>query len=290
MTETDKGTQLEGKVAVITGAGSGIGRATALLFLDQGAQVVAADKNPETLQATADIATQQGTGTALATLQGDVTDEAHIQALMQRAADEFGGLHAVFNNAGAGGVFGDLDKLDGEMWDRTFQILVKSVFLGMKHALAHMTGGGSIINTASVASMTGGGAPLCYSACKAAVRHMSRVAAQELGARGIRVNSVSPGLINTPLIPSETATVAERVEFMRQPLQQIGSPEDIARGVLWLASDASGFVTGTNLVIDGGATAQGLHLFDLDAERGSPLAQMAGMTFGNTGEEPIAFG
>ena len=283
---TENACSLQGRVAVVTGAGSGIGRATTLMFLENGAQVVAADKNADTLRATQDIAVQRGWASQVASLAGDVTDEAHISALMDLAVSKFGQLDIAFNNAGAGGVFGPITELHADEWDRTFAILVRSVFLGIKHAARHMTKGGSIINTGSVAGMTGGGAPVCYSACKSAVIHLSRTAAQELGPKGIRINSISPGLIHTPLI-ADTISFEDRLLKLRQALKRSGIAEDIAKAALYLASDLSGFVTGTNQVVDGGITAEGLNLFE-DAEL--MQAKASNMTFGNTGEEPVLRG
>ncbi len=251
---------LQDKVAVITGGCSGIGLATVELFAAEGALVVVAD-----------IADERGA--ALAARLGDtvhfqhcdVMDEGQIAAAMQAAADRFGRLDIVFNNAGAGGTRATIEEMTGELWDRTQALLLRSVALGMRYAVPHMKArGGAIVNTASIAALEAGAAPIAYSAAKAGVLHLSHVAAAELSRYGIRVNAICPGFILTEIFTSAfdlTANAAAQVNAglhavspMAQPLAIPGTPDHIARACLYLASDASAFVTGTHLVVDGGIT------------------------------------
>jgi NAD(P)-dependent dehydrogenase (short-subunit alcohol dehydrogenase family) len=274
--------RLEGKVALITGGASGIGLGTVELFLAEGAKVVAAD-----LQDEKGAVLQQRFPGRLAYVRCDVTLEADIEAACARAKSEFGGLDVLFNNAGTGGMPGGVAELTAEGWDATFALLVRGPALGMRHALPLMLarGGGSIINTASIAGLQAGWGPLAYSTAKAAVVHMSRVAAAELSPQGIRVNAICPGLIATsifgtaiglprPVADQMAARVAENAAIA-QPVKKPGLPEDIARAALYLASDESAFVTGTHMVVDGGITVGSRHAWDPAA--GSPFAQIFGM-------------
>src|SRR5262245_53063158 len=195
------GERLKDKVAIITGGASGIGRASALRFLAEGARVVIADVQAdaaaETLQAAAAIAPRE----RCCFERCDVSSEPEVAALVQRALHEFGRLDCMFNNAGIVGAVGALAETTVAAWDRTFEVLVRSVFLGIKHAApALQERGGSIINTASVAGLNAGAGPTAYSACKAAVISISRSAAVELAPARIRVNALCPGLILTPIL------------------------------------------------------------------------------------------
>jgi NAD(P)-dependent dehydrogenase (short-subunit alcohol dehydrogenase family) len=275
--------KLDGKVALITGGASGIGLGTVELFLAEGASVVCAD-----LQDAKGAILEQRFPGRLAYVHCDVTEEADIAAACARAESAFGGLDVLFNNAGAPGMMGGVEDLTAAGWDATFAVLVRGPALGMRHALPLMLarGGGSIINTASIAGLQAGWGPLAYSTAKAAVIHMSRCAAAELSPRGIRVNAICPGLIATSIfgaavgLPREAADqmaalVAENAA-VAQPVKKPGLPADIARAALYLASDDSAFVTGTHLVVDGGITVGGRHAWDPAA--GSPFAQILGMT------------
>ena len=275
--------RLENKVALITGGASGIGLGTVELFLAEGAKVVAAD-----LQDEKGAVLQQRFPGRLAYVRCDVTHEADIEAACARAKSEFGGLDVLFNNAGTGGMPGGVAELTAEGWDATFALLVRGPALGMRHALPLMLarGGGSIINTASIAGLQAGWGPLAYSTAKAAVVHMSRVAAAELSPQGIRVNAICPGLIATsifgtaiglprPVADQMAARVAENAAIA-QPVKKPGLPEDIARAALYLASDESAFVTGTHMVVDGGITVGSRHSWDPSA--GSPFAQIFGFS------------
>ncbi len=252
--------RLDGKVAVITGAASGIGRATAIRFAGEGAAVVIADLNDEGGEAAVrDCKENAGRAVFQKT---DVSAEAEIKALIARAIKEFGRLDIMFNNAGLGGAIGPIDETTVENWDKSMAILLRSVFLGMKFAIPEMrkAGGGSIISTASVAGLRGGAGPHAYSAAKAAVINLTRSVALEVGKDRIRVNCICPGGINTPLINTRLPggeAVAEQFLALIQPIPRAGHPHDIAAMALFLASDDSEWVTGTAMVVDGGLTAGG---------------------------------
>lgn len=280
--------RLSGKVALITGAASGIGLGTLELFLAEGAKVVAADLQDEKGQ----ILRQRFPDT-VRYVRCDVTSETDLAEAVALAERDFGGLHVLFNNAGAVGAPGNVADVDVEAWDATFALLVRGPAVAMKHALPAMqrAGGGSIINTASVAGLQAGFGPLAYSAAKAAVIHMTRSAAAALARHRVRVNAICPGLIATSIfgaargLPREVADqmAAQIVEFSPkvQPIPKAGLPTDIAKAALFLASDDSEFVTGTHLVVDGGITIGGRHAWDPDAV--SPFATMFG-ALGETGQ------
>ena len=275
--------RLQNKIAFVTGACSGIGLATAELFVAQGAQVLAAD-----IQDAAGAALEARHPGRLKYAHCDVTQPAQIQAAITRAVAEFGALDIVFNNAGAGGQRGGLDEMTLEGWDQTMNLLLRSVMCGTLYALPHLKarGGGAIVNTASVSALAAGYAPLAYSTAKAAVLHFSKLAAADLARYRIRVNAVVPGMIATAIFGAGfgldreasqqlAATLAERGGSL-QPAGRTGRPEDIAEAVLYLASDAAGFVTGTHLVVDGGLTIGTRASWDPDAPR--PLQEALGLT------------
>jgi NAD(P)-dependent dehydrogenase (short-subunit alcohol dehydrogenase family) len=252
--------RLDGKVAVITGAASGIGRGTAIRFAGEGAAVVIADLNVEGGEAAVRDCRENG-GRAVFQ-KTDVSLEAEVKAAVARAVKEFGRLDIMYNNAGLGGAVGPIDETTVENWDKTMAMLLRSVFLGMKFAIPEMrkAGGGSIISTASVAGLRGGAGPHGYSAAKAAVINLTRSVALEVGKDRIRVNCICPGGINTPLINTRLPggeAVAEQFLAQIQPIPRAGHPQDIAAMALFLASDDSEWVTGTAMVVDGGLTAGG---------------------------------
>ena len=250
--------RLDGKVGVITGGASGIGLATVQCFLDEGARVVVADMNEANGEACIAANESAGRGDRVRFIRTDVAAEADVEAMIACAVAEFGQLDVLFNNAGVGGAFGALTELHIDDWNYSFNVLVGGVFLGLKHGARQMIKqgwGGSIINTGSVAGVLGGAGPVCYSAAKAAVNHLTRAAAIELAPHGIRVNNVLPGTISTPLMhggrPDE---VGARMTPLI-PMGRLGQPEDIAAGVLFYASDDSTYVTGDSTMIDGGLVA-----------------------------------
>ena len=279
--------RLQDKVAVITGAGSGIGKETALLFLEHGAKVILADINQESLEETFEIIKQKKLDAEASISITDVSSENDVENMINLAVDRFGALHILFNNAGIGGAVGPITHINADEWDKSFQILLKSVFLGSKYAARIMKknpSGGSIINTASLAGMGGGSGPLAYSAAKAGVINFCKNAAIELGEFKIRVNAISPGTINTPLL----ATAIEDSK-LEQPIKDFGMPIDIAYTVLFLASDESRFITGINLCVDGGLTLDNSGLMIDAAEHYSKMGieRVVGMNMGSTGIESV---
>lgn len=278
--------RLEGRVAVITGGASGIGRATVHRFLDDGAAVVAADLNPSSISDLESEVSASGAAGRLRVVRADVTDEGAVSATIDAAVESFGRLDCVFNNAGVGGAFGALTELEVEDWDYTFEVLVRGVFLGLKHGARAMRAqgtGGTIINTASVAGLSGGAGPQAYSAAKSAVINLTKSAALELAPDRIRVNAICPGIIMTPLLHRGRETeVGARIDGI-QPWPDRGDPEHIAGAAAFLASDDSMFVTGHALVVDGGLTAAGPNLGTVLPTR--PVGGgLVGVNRGSTGE------
>lgn len=279
--------RLNGKVAVITGGASGMGRSTVLRFLREGARVVIADYNERTGADTLAAAAAEGLGAHARFIKVDVAREQDIEAMFACAVDSFGGVDIVFNNAGVGGAIGPLTETTVADWDYTFDVLAKGVFLGIKHAARIMRAqgrGGAIINTASVAGLSGDAGPLVYSAAKAAVISLTQSAAVELGPDRIRVNAICPGFIATPLASggNEDST---RVAFAKsQPWPDYGRGDHIAGAALFLASDDSEFVTGEALIVDGGLTAAGPELSKKFPRSSARNAKVSGVTKGSTGD------
>ena len=250
---------LRGMPALITGAASGIGRATALVFAREGAPVALVDLDAERGEAVVREITAGG-GRAIF-IRGDVSRADDCERAVREAAGELGGLRILFNNAGIirRSTIVDLSEAD---WDRVIDVNVKSIFLMSRCAipLLERAGGGSIINTASGWGIVGGPKAAVYCASKGAVVLLTKAMAIDHGPAGIRVNCVCPGDIDTPMLRSEAEQLGEPAErFLaeaaRRPLSRLGLPEDIAEAVLWLAGDASSFVTGSALVVDGGGLA-----------------------------------
>jgi NAD(P)-dependent dehydrogenase (short-subunit alcohol dehydrogenase family) len=250
---------LPGKVALITGAASGIGRATAVLFARQGAAVALVDVNENAGQAAAQEIT--GGGGRARFISADVTHAADCQRAVETAVAAFGRLDIVFNNAGIIRRASVLDTTEEE-WDRVMAVNVKAIFLMSKYAVPHLAraGGGVIINSSSGWGLVGGQKAAAYCASKGAVVLLTKAMALDHGADNIRVNCVCPGDTDTPMLRNEAAQLGEPEErFLQEaahrPLRRIGKPEDIAQAVLYLASEASSFVSGAVLVVDGGGTA-----------------------------------
>jgi len=279
--------RLAGRVAAITGGASGMGKATVHRFLAEGARVVVADLNDENGKGTVAEAEAAGAGDRVRYVHTDVASEPDVEAMIATAVEDFGRLDIVFNNAGLGGAFGPLTDIDVDDWNYTFAVLCTGVFLGIKHGARAMKAqgeGGSIINTASVAGLSGGAGPQVYSAAKAAVVNLTQTAAVELASHHIRVNAICPGGINTPLVHrGDPEAMAARLDTL-QPWPRHGTGDDIAGAALFLASHDSEFVTGHALVVDGGLTAAGPRL---NASRLSELemGRVTGVNRGSTGQE-----
>lgn len=250
--------RLSGKTAIITGGASGIGAATAQLFVEEGARVLIADTQTERGEALAGRL-----GDAAAFRRVDVTREDDLREAVADAVKRWDRLDCIYNNAGFGGALGSIETTTVEEFDLTFDVLLKGVFLGIKHAAPVMRaqGSGSIISTASVAGLKTGESPHLYSVAKAAVIHLTRSVALELGEYGIRVNCICPGIVATPLAAGSSKASDASLKKLAaalaksQALGRVGQPEDIARAALWLASDDSEWVTGHAQVVDGGAFA-----------------------------------
>ncbi|MEC9248040.1 MAG: SDR family oxidoreductase [Pseudomonadota bacterium] len=258
--------RLANKVAVITGGGSGIGRSTVLRFLQEGSKVVFADYNAESGRQVLDEAVDLGFVDQVRFIKTDVAEESDIIAMFRRAEEDFGSLDIVFNNAGVGGAIGPVWELDIEDWDYTFDVLVKGVFLGIKHGskvLRKQGRGGAIINTASIAGISGGCGPLSYSAAKAAVINLTRSASVQLAPDRIRVNAICPGFILSGLTASKNRPIEESAAKLdtKQPYPDHGTGDDIAGTALFLASEDSRFVNGEAIIVDGALTALGPDLW-----------------------------
>ncbi len=251
-------TRLAGRTAIITGGASGIGAASARLFVAEGAQVLIADLQQDRGEALA-----EELGSAAAFFKTDVSRESDVRGAVEDAVKRWDRLDCIYNNAGFGGALGPIEETTVEEFDITFDVLVKGVFLGIKHAAPVMRrqGGGSIISTASVAGLKTGESPHLYSVAKAAVIHLTKSVDLELGQHGIRVNCICPGIVATPLAAGRSNASADELAKLShvlrnaQAIGRIGQPEDIARAAVWLASDESSWVTGTAQVVDGGANA-----------------------------------
>ena len=250
--------RVEGKVALITGGGSGIGRATALLFGREGAKVVVADYNAEGGERT--VKTIRDAGGMAIFHTADVSNPQDVDGLMHKVVETYGRLDCAFNNAGIEGQMGNTPECSLENWNRVIAINLTGVFLCMKYEIPLMLkhGGGSIVNTASAAGLVGLAGGPAYVAAKHGVAGLTKTAALEFAQKGIRVNAVCPGFIRTPMVERvlDKGTFSEEQIFAAEPMHRMGKPEEIAEAVLWLCSDASSFVTGLPMPVDGGYVAQ----------------------------------
>ena len=250
--------RLEGKTAIVTGAASGIGRATSILFAQHGARVVCVDRAAE-IDATADAIRKAG-GQAIA-LNRDVSKEADVEEFVQAAVKQFGGLDVCYANAGISGGLPNMDELTMEDWHRVLNVNLIGAFLTVKHASRVMIKAkkGSIICTASVAGIRSGAGGITYSASKAGVINMVTTIANQLGGSGVRINAICPGLIETgmtkPLFDRARERGSEHKIGQLNPLRRYGKPEEIAGAALFLASDDSSYVNGIALPVDGGLSS-----------------------------------
>ena len=274
---------LKGKVAVITGAASGIGLAGVETFIAAGARVIAGDIQDEKGKA---LETRFGPD-KLRFVHCDVTDMGELKAIMDAAPAAFGSLDIVWNNAGHGGTPTSVEELDLDGYDQTMSLLLKQVFAGTKFAIPHMKAkGGAIINTSSISAVSAGYAPITYSVAKKGVAHFSKLAAAELAKYKIRVNAILPGFIATSIFGASLGLPREVADQMAemlaqaggkmQPIGRVGKGTDIAEMAAFLASDAAEFITGGEFLVDGGMTVGPRHSWDETAA--SPVLESLGIS------------
>jgi NAD(P)-dependent dehydrogenase (short-subunit alcohol dehydrogenase family) len=255
--------RVEGKVALVTGGASGIGRATALTFAREGAKLVVADMNEEGGHQTVHMITEQG-GEAIF-VQVDVTSANAVEAMISKTVETYGRLDCAHNNAGISGfgIAGDAYTLTAEYpeerWHQVIAVNLTGVWLCMKYEIPQMLhqGGGTIVNTASAAGLVGTRGTSAYVASKHGVVGLTKTAALEYAQQGIRVNCVCPGVIETPMTARGLSDPERRARIIAmEPIGRVGTPEEVAEAVVWLCSDAASFVTGHTMTIDGGFVAQ----------------------------------
>jgi xanthoxin dehydrogenase len=272
--------RLPGQVAVITGGASGLGEATVRLFVAEGARVVISDVQDEAGKALA-----EELGEAACYQRTDVSREQDIAAAVDGAVSRWGRLDCVFNNAGIVGAIGPIDETPAEEYDATMAILLRGVFLGMKHAARVMKpqGSGTILCTSSIAGLQGGLGPHVYAAAKAALIGLTRNVAAELGAFGIRVNCIAPGNMATPMVadvfsgnPDDVASIEKGLSSLSPLRNRPGLAVDIAQAALWLASDGAGYVSGHTLTVDGGLTTGSSNRTPAIFQKHSPMIRERG--------------
>ena len=275
---------MTGQVALVTGGASGMGRATVARFLDRGFAVVIADLNEKVAQEALAAFGDQGAADRVTFVRTDVSAEADFEAAVAKTVDTYGRIDVLVNAAGVGGAFGPLTEIEVEDWDYTFDVVLRSVFLGIKHAGRVMRAqgtGGAIVNFGSIGAYAAGIGLQPYSVAKAGVQHLTRMASLEFAPDRIRVNAVSPGIITTPLIgmtPDDLGPVVGSI----QPLPYAGVADHVAAVVSFLASDDAAFITGEVVTVDGGLMAAGPQLGDM-VNNNPALRGLVGVNRGSTG-------
>jgi NAD(P)-dependent dehydrogenase (short-subunit alcohol dehydrogenase family) len=247
-----------GKVALVTGAGSGIGRAAAELFAARGAKVVVAEMRPGAGRET--VARIASAGGDALFVETDVTQESAVKNMIEATIAHFGRLDCAFNNAGYGGTYMPFWELTAEEWDHTIDTTLKSAFLCMKHEIIHMlsAGGGAIVNTASGAGFIASPGMPAYTAAKHGVLGLMKVAAKELAGHNIRVNAICPGITDTPMMRAFIGNDAalEKLMMDTSPMGRMGRPEEMAEAAVWLCSDSASFVSGESMLVDGASVCR----------------------------------
>lgn len=275
--------------ALVTGAASGIGKATVQALLDSGWQVVGLDLNERAGGALKEEIQQTRFAESFEFMAGDVSLESDIENAVKLCLETFGSLDGLVNNAAIGGAFGQVTEIDVEDWDKTFHVVARGVFLGIKHgtqAMKRNESGGSIVNVASIAGTVGDAGPQAYSAAKASVIHMTRVFATEVGPDSIRVNSVSPGPTATPLNPRVMTGGLSPELAEVQPLPYACQPRHIASVIEFLLSPAAAMVSGQDIAVDGGLLAAGPRLGDVLGSNPRRV-EVTGLMSGNTGVKTL---
>jgi len=251
-------TDFAGKVALVTGGGSGIGRESCLRFARGGARIVVCDISEAGGNETVDLLKAVGSDAVF--VKCDVSDPAQVEAAVARAVEAFGGLHIVVNNAGIGGSAAPTGEIDIADWNKVIGISLNGVMHGMRFGIPAIltSGGGAIVNISSILGLVGFSGSPAYVASKHAVSGLTKAAAIEYAEKGIRINSIHPGFVDTPLVAGVMPQGSDIAAFIasKHAMNRFGTPDEIANAIIWLASDEASFVTGAQFAVDGGYTCQ----------------------------------